>query len=232
MDISLQIQGIKTFLDNMKLQVENIEMQNNNAMNSLMMNQIGEQLLNLSIQMLNNGIQYFNNFKYLSMNINQYYEKLNIISQQINNILTSQQMMNQMSQQQMQQQMMQLQMIQKQQQLLLQQQMMQVQTMEPMPKQLNNNYERFNVLFDEVTTGKKTNLVVDVDITIKELIDKYMKKSYGYEKKDLLFNFNTSDINRNSQIKLKEFLSARNFGGYDIPIRVIELKNCPFKILE
>ena len=68
MDIGLQIQGIKTFIDNMKLQIENIEIQNNNAMNPLMMNQIGDQLLNLSIQMLNNGIQYFNNFKYLSIN--------------------------------------------------------------------------------------------------------------------------------------------------------------------
>ena len=94
MDIGLQIQGIKTFIDNMKLQVENIEMQNNNAMNPLMLNQIGDQLLNLSIQMLSNGIQYFNNFKYLSININQYYEKLKVISQQINNILTSQPMMN------------------------------------------------------------------------------------------------------------------------------------------
>ena len=77
-----------------------IEMQNN-TMNPLMMNQIGDQLLNLSIQLLNNGIQYFNNFKYLSMNINQYYEKLSVISQQINNILTSQlQMQQQMIQQQ------------------------------------------------------------------------------------------------------------------------------------
>ena len=102
MDIGLQIQGIKTFIDNMKLQVENIEMQNNNVMNPLMMNQIGDQLLNLSIQMLSNGIQYFNNFKYLSININQYYEKLKLISQQINNILTSQQMIQQqMMQQQM-----------------------------------------------------------------------------------------------------------------------------------
>ena len=37
MDIGLQIQGIMTFLDNMKLQVENIEIQNNNAINPLMM---------------------------------------------------------------------------------------------------------------------------------------------------------------------------------------------------
>ena len=216
----------------MKLQIENIEMQNNNAMNPLMMNQISDQLLNLSIQMLNNGIQYFNNFKYLSMNINQYYEKLKLISQQINNILTSQQMMSQISQQQMQQQMMQQKMmqqqmlLQQQQQMFLQQQMMQAQMMEPKPKQLNDDYEKFNVLFED-TKGKKTNLVVDADITIKELIDKFMNRIYGYEKKDLRFNTNANDINRNSQIKLKEFLRARNIYGYNISIKVIDIKNGP-----
>ena len=222
MDISLQIQGIKTFLDNMKLQVENIEMQNNNAMNPLMMNQIGEQLLNLSIQMLNNGIQYFNNFKYLSININQYYEKLNIISQQLNNILTSQQMMNQMAQQQMQQQMMQQQMMQ--QQLLLQQQMMQAQMMEPMPNQSNNNIKKFNIIFTDVR-GKRTNLVVDIDITIKELIDKYMNKTYGYEKKDLEFIFNAYRIDRNSQTKLKEKFIYYLKENKPINITVIDTKN-------
>ena len=188
MDISLQIQGIKTFIDNMKLQMENIEMQNNNAMNPLMMNQIGDQLLNLSIQMLNNGIQYFNNFKYLSMNINQYYEKLKLISQQINNILTSQQMMNQMMQQQM----------------PLQQQIMQPQIMDPLDMQINNNRKKINVIFQHIN-GNRTNLVMQPDTTIKELIDKYMSKVYGYENKDLVFIFNTNNIDRNSQIKLREY---------------------------
>ena len=207
MDIGLQIQGIKTFIDNMKLQIENIEIQNNNAMNPLMMNQIGDQLLNLSIQMLNNGIQYFNNFKYLSMNINQYIEKLKVISQQINNILTSQQMI--------QQQMMQ-------QQMLLQQQMMQPQMMEPMQMQLNNNKKKFNVLFFEIS-GRKTILVVDEDITIKELIDKYMNKVYGYENKDLDFICNGT-INRNSQTKLREFAEYYHLEEF-IPIMVNDVKN-------
>ena len=191
MDINLQIQGIKTFIDNMKLQVENIEMQNYNAMNPLMMNQIGEQLLNLSIQMLNNGIQYFTNFKYLSININQYYEKLTVISQQINNILTSQQMMNQMAQQPMQQNM------------LLQQQMMQAQMMEPMQIQLNNNRKKCNIVFSD-DKKRITNLYVDADITIKELIDKYMNRVYGYENKDLVFIFNGKRFDRNSQTTLRE----------------------------
>ena len=196
MDIGLQIQGIKTFLDNMKLQVENIEMQNNNAMNPMMMNQIGDQLLNLSIQMLNNGIQYFNNFKYLSININKYYEKLNVISQQINNILTSQPMMNQIAQQQMMQQ-----------QVLLQQQMMQPQMMEPMQMQLNNNKKKCNILFyyPNTTDNIQANLIVDGDITIKELIDKYMNRVYGYEKKDLDFIFNGIRLGRNSQTILRKF---------------------------
>ena len=205
MDISLQIQGIKTFIDNMKLQVENIEIQNNkNAMNPLMMNQIGDQLLNLSVQMLGNGIQYFNNFKYLSMNINQYIEKLKVISQQINNILTSPQMMNQMVQQQ---------------QMLLQQQMMQPQMMmEPMQMKLNNNEKKFNIVFEN-SFGTKTNLIVDGDITIKELIDKYMNRVYGYENKDLKFICNGT-FNRNSQIKLREFLKGRNIPGYNANVKV------------
>ena len=54
MDTNLQIQGIKSQVNNMKLQIENIEMQNNNGF--MMQNPIGEQLLNLSIQMLNSGL--------------------------------------------------------------------------------------------------------------------------------------------------------------------------------
>ena len=49
----------------MKLQVDNIETQNNNLANNMMnpntiARPIGEQILNLSIQMLNSGIQAFN----------------------------------------------------------------------------------------------------------------------------------------------------------------------------
>ena len=209
MDIDLQIQGIKTFIDNMKLQVENIEIQNNNnAMNPLMMNQIGDQLLNLSIQMLNNGIQYFNNFKYLSMNINQYIEKLKVISQQINTILASQQMMQQQVMQQ--------------QQKFLQQQMIQPQMMEPMQMHLNNNEKKFNAVFTD-TRGRKTNLIVDGDITMKELIDKYMNRVYGYENKNLVFICNGT-INRNSQTKLREFAEYYHLEEC-IPIMVNDVKN-------
>ena len=64
----------------MKLQIDNISMQNNNM---FMMNApIGGQLINLSMQMLNTGIQTFNIGKtmMMNMNIDNYYEQLKKIS--------------------------------------------------------------------------------------------------------------------------------------------------------
>ena len=58
MDTSFQIQSLKLQIENHKVLINNIEMQNNNA---LILNiPIGEQLLNLVIQMITSGIQAFN----------------------------------------------------------------------------------------------------------------------------------------------------------------------------
>ena len=86
-------------------------------------------------------------------------------------------MMNPMAQQQMQQQM------------LLQQQMMQAQIMEPMKMHLNNDKKKFNIIFKD-TIGRIFNFCVDENMTIKELIDRYMNRVFGYENKDLFFIFN------------------------------------------
>ena len=59
MDSSNQIQVIKSNIENLKLQIDNIEMQNNNGKNMIDNNKIGEQLIALSIQMFNDGIQAF-----------------------------------------------------------------------------------------------------------------------------------------------------------------------------
>jgi len=131
MDINLQIQGIKSQIDDIKLQLENIEMQNNVPM---MMNPIGDQLLNLSIQILNTGIQTFNVGKDNSMNHGKYYEKLQIILDQINKMINSYNM-GEMQQQMMQQQMMQQQMMQQQ---MMQQQMMNAQAQANKQAAMNN----------------------------------------------------------------------------------------------
>ena len=64
----------------MKLKIDNISIQNNIM---FMMNApIGGQLINLSMQMLNTGIQTFNIGKIMMMNMNMdnYYEQLKKIS--------------------------------------------------------------------------------------------------------------------------------------------------------
>jgi len=62
-------------------------MQTNNNIFMMNYNQIGEQLFNLSIQILNTGIQSFNFGKNISMNYNIYFKKLKLISEQINSLI-------------------------------------------------------------------------------------------------------------------------------------------------
>ena len=112
MDTTFQIQEIKSQIINMKLRIENIEMQNNNMINST-----GDQLLMLSFDMFNNGIKTYNLGKKLTMNFDKYFEQIKNISNQINNLINSYYLEKQlkMAQQQMaQQQMMQQQMMQQQ----------------------------------------------------------------------------------------------------------------------
>ena len=165
MDINLQIQGIKSQIDNIKLQLENIEMQNNVPM---MMNPIGDQLLNLSIQILNTGIQTFNIGKDNSMNHDIYYEKLQIILDQINKMINSYNM------EAMQQQMMQQQMIQQQ---IMQQQIMQQQ----MIQQINADSFKINFFFSYIPYLEKINLAVEPNMTVKELCCKFNEKIFSMD---------------------------------------------------
>ena len=84
MDTTFQIQEIKSQIINMNLRIENIEMQNNNMINST-----GDQLLMLSFDMFNNGIKTYNLGKKLTMNFDKYFEQIKNISNQINNLINS-----------------------------------------------------------------------------------------------------------------------------------------------
>ena len=84
MDTTFQIQEIKSQIINMNLRIENIEMQNNNMINST-----GKQLLMLSFDMFNNGIKTYNLGKKLTMNFDKYFEHIKNISNQINNLINS-----------------------------------------------------------------------------------------------------------------------------------------------
>ena len=188
MDTSIQIQSIKTQIENMNLQINNIELQNNNM---LMMNNysIKEQILNLSIQMFNTGIQAFNTGKNINvmMNMQNSYDKLKKISEQISSIISEYDDMNMLL---MQQQMM---MQQMQQQIEAQQQLM-----KPQIK------EKYNMIF-KTTKGKVNNLIVDFDITVGELINRYINNYYGPVKGGLIFLFNGKRIKMNEQRTVKDF---------------------------
>ena len=221
MDTSFQIQEIKSQIENMKLQIENIESQNNN-----MVNTIGDQLLILSIQMFSTGIKTVNAGKNLTNNFDKYLGQITKIPEKINNLINSynlekqqQQMQQQMMNQQMQflqQQMLQQQMQQQIQQQMFQQQMIQQQ----MNQQELDDWKIVNVTFKDLR--QFTNLVIETEKTLKDLLDKYMNKIYGYNNSKIIFIFDARKIERNSNIKIKDYFSI--YRGYQNlpPIKVLD----------
>ena len=197
MDTNLQIQGIKSQIENMKLSIEIIENQNFISMNPMgsmsMSNPTGEQLLILSIQMFSTAIQTFNMGKNLSMDSQKYFDKLEDISKQINNIINSHQMeLQQMFMQQQQQQ----QMMAQQQMMMMQQQMM-----------TQQENKKISLSF-KTTEGHKITLNVDANITLKELYEQFKQKienEYGMKNRKFDFIYNANKIDKNSQIKIKDY---------------------------
>ena len=203
MDRSLQIPGLKLQRDHMKMQMDDIRVQNNNSL--MMVNPIGDQLLNLSIQMINSGLQAFNTGINLSMNKDKFYEQLSKISQQITNILSSYQMVNQnmvLQQQMIQQQFMQQQMIQQQ---MMQQQMEEQQRIMEQQNAIMQHKHKINAIFDDPSLGKK-NIVVESDITFKELFENY-KNEIGIERynKIKFFMTNACQLLKDDNNRLKKY---------------------------
>ena len=160
MDIKNQIQLINTQIMNIKLGIDNIDMQTNNLF-MINYNLISEQLLNISIQMLNTGIQTFNIGKNISMNYNIYFEKLKLISEQINSLINENNMI--------------------QQQQMIQQQLLMMPNNPPMNMQPMNIHQNepeiYNVLF--LMQGSKRNIKTihaQDGMTVKELINKFINK--------------------------------------------------------
>ena len=176
MDTSIQIQGIKSEIENMKFQIDNIEIQNNNS-SFMMINPIGEQLINLSLQMINTGILAFNIGSNFSTNINKYYNSIMEISNQINNILTSLQMINQM---------------------------MPLNVMQPQMI-MQPKIHKINAIIEDIR-GRKINVVIDKDTTVKKLCDEYQCKiGYRDKIKYLLMNAYRAEPIRDGQTKIKDY---------------------------
>ena len=179
MDSNIQIQTLKSQIENMKLQIDNISMQNNNM---LMKNApISSQLINLSIQMLNTGIQTFNIGKtmMIDMNMDNFYEQLKKVSEQINTMINEYKIQQQMM---LQQQMMIQQQIMLQQQMTMQNQvMMMQQQIKENQNQLNDNgkSEYISIKFTHPHKEILT-LTFKREIKVKEALNKYFERIYGY----------------------------------------------------
>ena len=167
----MQIQSLKLQIDNIKCQLDNIELQYKNNIpmgmtNLLNESLIGEQLLNLSIQLLNSGISSFNIGKKLNIEYEDYNEKLNKIIEQIN-LLTNENniqpllmmppplMLNNQSQ------------------------------MFDYNYNYNNCIQKKNIVFDD-RSGEIINIQVEYGTTIAELLEQYF---------DRLYNQNINNIN-------------------------------------
>ena len=203
MDSNIQIQTLKSQIENMKLQIDNISMQNNNM---LMKNTpISSQLINLSIQMLNTGIQTFNIGKtmMIDMNMDNFYEQLKKVSEQINTMINEYKM-----QMMLQQQMMIQQQIMLQQQMAMQNQMMMQQQIKENQNQLNDNgkSEYINITFNHPYKENLT-LTFKSEIKVKEALNKYIERIDGYPNDKIAFFYNAKKIDRNELRTIGEFFN-------------------------
>ena len=184
MDTNIQIQSIKSQIENIKLQIDNIEMQSNNM---LMMNNnsINEQILNLSIQMFNAGIQAFNTGKNMNMmmNLQNFYNQMKTISEQLNLILKENSMQPHP------------------QQVIMQQQMQHPQILFQ-PNMISIEFKN--------TEGWKKFITIDFESTVEEALNRFIKKAYGSSiNKKLVFFYNAQEIKRNEQRKIGDFFGVR-----------------------
>ena len=219
MDSNIQIQTLKSQIENMKLQIDNISMQNNNL---LMKNApISSQLINLSIQMLNTGIQTFNIGKtmMIDMNMDNFYEHLKKVSEQINTMINEYKIKQQMM---LQQQMMIQQQIMLQQQMAMQNQMMMQQQIKENQNQLNDNgkSEYIYIKFDNPNKENLT-LAFKSEIKVKEALNKYIERIYGYPNDKIAFVYNAKKIDRNELRTIGEFFNYFP----NVWIQVLELGN-------
>jgi len=166
----MQIQSLKCQIDNIKCQLDNIELQYKNNIQMGMTNLlneslIGEQLLNLSIQLLNSGICSFNIGKKLNIEYEDYNEKLNKIIEQIN-LLTNENNIQPL--------------------LMMPPPLMLNNQSQMFDYNYNNNcIQKKNIVFDD-RSGEIINIQVEYGTTIAELLEQYF---------DRLYNQNINNIN-------------------------------------
>ena len=165
-----------------------------------MNNPIVGQLINLSIQMMNTGIQTFNYGKNMMMVMNMnsmeyFYEELKKVSKQINLVINEYNNYKNLQQNM----------------ILMQQNLMMHQQCEPEIKFVNLRFDH--------SSGKKSLISVKHGTTVKEALNLYFIKEFGNPVDKIIFNYNGSLINKNEPSFVEIFFKYRDFAI----IRVCEI---------
>ena len=189
----MQLQLIKSQIENMRTVITNIEMQNN-IMNASFQ---GEQLKDLGIQMFNTGLNTFNLGKSLSVSLfDNYIFQLKNISEQISFIINTYNTSNQQMQMMMMEQ---------------QNQFMQAQIMNQNINNIQENIEikKMSIVF-VIKNGHDPMISITYNFgtKIKDALEIFSNK-IGKNKNQLNFRYNGRYINYNDERKVEEvFLSV------------------------
>ena len=188
---NMQLQIIRSQIENMRTVITNIEMQNN-IMNASFQ---GEQLKDLGIQMFNTGLNTFNLGKSLSVSLfDNYIIQLKNISEQISFIINTYNTSNQQMQMMMEQQ----------------NQFMQAQIMNQNINNIQENIEikKMNIVF-VIKNGhdQVINITYNFGTKIKDALEIFSNK-IGKNKNQLNFYYNGRYINYNDERKVEEVFAA------------------------
>ena len=196
----MQLQLIKSQIENMRTVITNIEMQNN-IMNASFQ---GEQLKDLGIQMLNTGLNTFNLGKSLSVSLfDNYIIQLKNISEQISFIINTYNTSNQQMQMMMMEQ---------------QNQFMQAQIMN---QNINNIQVNIGIKIKNIVFVIKNGNDPMIPITynfgtkIKDALEIFSNK-IGKNKNQLNFNYNGRYINYNDERKVEEVFTGGGTSRIDV----------------
>ena len=188
----MQLQLIKSQIENMRTVITNIEMQNN-IMNASFQ---GEQLKDLGIQMFNTGLNTFNLGKSLSVSLfDNYIIQLKNISEQISFIINTYNTSNQQMQMMMMEQ---------------QNQFMQAQIMNQNINNIQENIEikKMNIIFI-IRNGHDPVIPITYNFgtKIKDALEIFLNK-IGKNKNQLNFLYNMRYINYNDERKVEEVFTG------------------------
>jgi len=208
MNFNFQIQPLKSQIINMRFQIDNIELQmNNNSLypmnientenigNTIRNNcQISEQLLSLSIQLINTGIQAFNIGKeFGKLNMQNYLWQLKQISDQINIIIINE---NNFLQQ-----------------MIMEQQMDNQNYMMKCQNDALNKVKKIDFINKSIPICEEfITIEAKYGEKVKDVLNRYLERigCHRLYKKEEIFQYKGNNLDRNEERVIEDYFSSSN----------------------